>query len=268
MHANGRSPLDDIYEHSVFVEADDGGLAAKAWRIHAEGYRSLGFVRESALTSDGFLHPDIDKARGPSVEYFLGCDPSIPDNAATVRLADSSGRGFVGLGGWETIADSPSAPQVAKHLERLENQGHKIKELTGLSRTVYAAPLAVYEVLRKSLQLSMRRGETWFAAIVSTTYESLERRMGRHSLRIIGDDVALVDPRISPTVALRPIVVDPREYLLDVGRSLQAENDPTRKRLLADNIAFFMHGLPRAFVPTELQAFRGDRIPQRIDGLV
>jgi hypothetical protein len=231
-------------------------LVREARRIHAEGYVFAGFVNESAVIKDGpekgTLTPDIDKARGPNVEYYLGIDGSNAKNCATLRrLYLPPGGSFRNLPAYSTTEQSLS-PGGLVILEELEANGADINEIAALSRTEAAPAQAIYEILRTAIRDSMGKNRMWFVSMVSKTYDALLRRWGEDNLVRLGDDVVLEDDRVNDDIFLRPLLINPDTFHDNLLTAYRATGD----RKLAHSLVFYTDGLRRDQMSDDVFAAR------------
>lgn len=236
------NPRSDKYLHGKFTEYESPESAELAWRIHAQGYRAMGFVKDEAITPEGFLADGIDHSRGTDTDYYLAINPAKETDMATMRIIN------LPVGG--TYKDLP-AYQVSQHrlspeghntLVNIENQDIRLKEIAALSRTEQASPLAVHELFRRVIHEAQGKGEVWFFSVVSSTFTSLTKTMGEESFTVIGEDVPIDDDRVSEAVALRPALFYPDTFLDTLCRSYLNAGDREKIRLRR-SLIFFTEGL-------------------------
>lgn len=249
----------DAYIHMSGYEATDPDVIDIALKTHAVGYSDdMGFVNSEAIGSDGYILPSIDKARGPNVEYHVAVDPINPNNVATMRM--------VHLTDGQSVEDLP-AYQVSK--EALTSDGEallrsvepeKLKELAALAKSNKRAAVGLFEIMRKSVHESLGKDETWFFSIVSDTYVSLARRLGRDAFTLLGEDVQIEDSRVDHTrVKLRPVAFRPDEFFDSMVNSVTNPNsteDDLSKQRIASSILFFTDGIEDDRLSEEVAQWR------------
>lgn len=233
----------DRYTHFTVRENENPQLAEIAWRIHAEGYHAMGFVKDTALTQDGFLANGIDKARGESVDYKLAIHPEDSEDAATVRKFNlSDGQSYVDLPAYSLCKDALFDEGKA-FLDSIPNQEESVKEIAALARTANAHPIAVHELFRDIIHEAISKNETWFFSIVSSTHESLVKTLGKDNFWIIGEDVSIPDDRVNPEIKLRPIIVRPDIFIDNLLAAYENADNPVDKVRLQRSFIFFTEGL-------------------------
>ena len=62
----------DIHRYVTVTEASNPEDALLARQVHAKSYLGEGFILDDAIDETGQVVPDIDKARGDNVAYYLG----------------------------------------------------------------------------------------------------------------------------------------------------------------------------------------------------
>lgn len=238
------------------TEASDRDVVSQALRIHADGYRSMGFVRPDAITAEGVLHPEIDRSRGGTTEYYVAVRRSSTDDCATVRkVGVPVGGSFRDLDCHQLCADSLYSHGV-DYLVEAETRRVRLKELSGLARSRGANPMATYEVLRSAVRDGLRDGEVWYSCIVSKTLESLVRNLGSTTFTVIGGEVALSDPRVAPNIRLRPIVIETATSLDSILDDYQGATDPRAQRRILRSFLFFTEGLDASMLTPRVHAAR------------
>ncbi|MDB5186448.1 MAG: hypothetical protein JWL85_971 [Candidatus Saccharibacteria bacterium] len=238
-----RPPRGDAFRHVRVTEASNPELVMEAWRVHAEGYYSVGFVNKDAITKEGFMASDIDKARGPYVDYFLAVNPEDDSERATMRKINlSEGGTYKDLPAYQLCKDKLSPMGIAL-LESMQNQDVRLKEIGALARTPNTSPIAVHEMFRDAIQEALGKNEVWFFSIVSTTHKTLAKSFGEKNLRVIGEDVPLEDERVNEGIALKPTIVRPDDFIDNMLTAyLEAKTAPERIRLKR-SLLFFTDGL-------------------------
>lgn len=246
--ARPRPPRTDTYAISRFNEADSLEMTHFAWRVHAEGYETMGFVKPTAVTDDGYLATGIDKARGAYIDYYVGLPKQQRGDAehldaATMRKINIPAEGAVAdLPAYQLCKDS-LYPEEHVALLELDDAEARLKEIAALARTPSASPLSIFELFRHAHNEAVGEGEIWFSSIVSTTYESLVEAFGDRAVRQVGEPVPMHDERVSKTIELVPMIVDLDRFIDNMCESLAAETDPQRIRRLMRSIYFFAEGL-------------------------
>lgn len=245
-----RPPRTDMYRISHFNESDNPEKVHLAWRIHAEGYETMGFVKPTAVTPEGYLNETIDKARGPLVDYYVGIskqDVSVatPKNldAATVRKISLPDGGTVeDLPAYKLCASS-LYPEERKYLLELDDAQDRLKELGALARTPSAHPISIFELLRNARDEVLGKREIWFSSIVSSTYDSLVDAFGNIAVRQVGEPVVLDDESVESSVKLVPIIVDVDAFIDNIYSAVKQEvsSDGVRKKMRS--LLFLAEGL-------------------------
>lgn len=244
-----------------FTEHTNSGLAIRARRVHADGYESMGFVKNSAIDVDGSLSDDIDHARGETVEYYLGVESTDSNTSekldrATLRKINIPAGGTLDdLPAYSLCKDSIYRDELIA-LQSIEQPDKFVKEIGALARSPEAGPMATFEVLRDALHDSLGHGELWFFSIVTSTYASLAYNFGNRAIRQIGEPVALNDPRVSDRVELVPAVVDIDSFLKNILEAAEVESNRSKQNRLLRSFAFFSEGLTSAELTDELIAAR------------
>lgn len=234
----------DRYYHLKFKGQDNQELAEEAWRIHAQGYLAMGFVKTGAVTPEGFLTTDIDKARGDEVDYFLALNPNQETDCATMRKINLvPGEDFRDLPAFKITSDKLS-PTGIDLLSHLQVDDYQIKELGALARTPNSNPIAIHEIFRSALHDSLGKKEAWFFSIVSSTFDSLAKSFGPDNFVVIGEDTPIDDPRVSEQVVLRPAILFPDRFIDTLLISYLATDDPKTKHGLLRSFLFFTDGVP------------------------
>lgn len=246
----------DRYQIANFTELTSPQQVEQAHKIHGAGYVAEGFVKPSALLSDGTLPPDIDKARGANVDYYLSSGWDV-DSANSLTTAAATMRKInIPLGG--SIEDLPAYrlcdevldPAYKDFLLSVPNAPKNVKEIGALARTRDASPAAVFELFRDALQDGREKGEVWFFSIVSSTYASLANNFGDNAIRRIGEDISFSDDRINEGITLVPAMVHTESFIDEIRQAI--DNSSERKQTLQymRSFMFFTEGLgPESLTP-------------------
>lgn len=237
----------DQYNHVSFYEDEAPDFAVEAQRIHAEGYHAMGFVHKDAIQADGTLTPEIDKARGPHVKYYLDYKPeSGRDDRAAVRK--------VNLLEGQTYRDLPAYALCKDHftplgetlLDVVDDQENRIKEIGALARTTEAQPRAVYELFRKIIHEAKDTNEVWFMTIVANTHNILVHSYGAKNFISLGENIPIgsQDDRVEDQVELKPVLVRPDKFIDNILESAKnPELRQSERHTLLKNLVFMTDGL-------------------------
>jgi hypothetical protein len=235
------SPRQDIYQHMEATVDVDPLLVDRALKVHTEGYLSMNFVGPDAVGSDGYLVEGVDKSRRPNTLYYLALNPNQAEDAATMRKVSlSTGETYTNLPTFDTCSQSLTREGM-RLLE--ETPVSQLKEIAGLARTRAADPSSVYEIIRNAIHRAVGHNEIWFFGIVSTTYESLVKRLGTKNLQVIGEDVPINDSRVNPDIKLRPTIVRPDEFVLNIFREYVESSEYREKVRFLKTFQYFSEGL-------------------------
>ena len=237
--------MPDKYYHFLETEESNPELAKAAWQIHAEGYIAMGFVKPEAITEEGFLPADIDKARGSNVNYMLALSSENQDDCATMRVVSvPEGGSFRDLPAYGLTRDILPDESLSL-LEELEDQGRAIKEISALARSRAASPASIFELFRKSIHEALGKDEAWFFTMVSSTHETLIPRLTSENFQVLGDDVKIDDERVGEGIALRPLMLRPDEFIENIYRGYLNAGNEVDKRRLAKSLIFYTDGLAK-----------------------
>ena len=240
------------------TEGSDPSLVAEALRIHAAGYLSMGFLNGEAVTEEGFIHPDIDRSRGETTEYFLAVNSTNAGDCATLRKVRlRPGASMTDFDCYELCRRS-LFPEGAAHLARMFSEAQAVVEISALARTPQASPATVWHLLRAAVHDSMARKEVWFFCLVVSTYDSFVSHLGPSFMSVLGRDVAIEDGRVSSDVMLRPVMVDTTSFIDSMLLDYEGAAGRTRSRL-ERSLLFFSEGLDEKVVSPAAAAFRGER---------
>lgn len=250
--ANDLTERNDYYKIFSFYEKDCLSLAQEAWKIHASGYRDMNFVYDTAIDENGFLYPDIDKARGPNVQYYLAIDPNNPTDCGTMRRIEiPEGYDFTCLPAYKACKDNLTAEGL-ELLKTVSNQSRCLKEIAALSKTAQSSRVSIYELLRSALHDGIKDKEVWLFSLVASTHDSLVVTMGNDVFTILGPDIAFEDKRIAQDVRLRPLLLDTNTYLDTLYGSYLTEIDPRKKRFYLRSFRFFSDGLDESLMSKDI----------------
>ncbi len=246
----------ESFEHQKFTEASHLELVHQAWQVHAQGYIGMGFVNDKALTPEGFLSADIDKARGPLTDYFLARDPQDSNKHATIRKIHLPGGGdYHDLPAY-ALGASNLTLSGRKLIRGIENQDTKLKEIAALARTPETKPEAVYELIRRVIQEGQGKDETWFFNVVSTTYNSFVRSFGKQNFTVIGQEVTFNDSRVGASISLIPTIVYPDKFISNVLDDYDTAKSNVVRRSLLGSFMFLSNGLDPHFMTPHMQNTR------------
>lgn len=246
----------DKYQHVSYYETEVPSLAHKAWQIHAEGYRAMNFVQDSAITPEGYLSEDIDKSRGEYTQYYLAYDPENPDDIATLRkIGVAPGEGYAELPAYKLCEDVLSA-EGRQVLMSETAKGKVFKEIGALARGAKASPMGPHELFRAAVQDALQSNEYWIISTVSTTFESLVKSFGSMNFIVIGEDVMIDDPRVNPNILLRPAAVDPTKFLSNILKDIDSTLEIAARTRLQRSLLFMTEGLSVEQMGHEVAAAR------------
>lgn len=227
-----------------------------AREIHAVGYQDMGFVNSSAVTSEGFLADDIDKAHGPNVDYYVAESPDDDEVKATLRkIHIPEGGSLQDLPAFNLTIGSLSDSGF-NLIAGIDNPEVNVKEIAALARTPEASPMIIFELLRNVLHESLGKDEVWFFSIVSTTYQSLVDNFGNEAIYQIGEPITFDDTRISNEVTLVPALVNTDTFINTLCRTALDETDPDQQQRLLRSFMFFTDGLDDSQMNVEASSVR------------
>lgn len=248
---------DRNYVVAKCTEESDPSLVAEAFRIHGAGYLSMGFLSGEALTDEGFVHPDIDRSRGATTEYYLAANRSNAGDCATLRKVRlRPGASIEDFDCYELCRKSLS-PEGEAFVAEMSSRPESVVEISALARTPDASPAAVWHLLRTAIHDSMAKEEHWFFCLVVSTFESLASHMGPSFMSILGDDVSIEDGRVNSDVTLRPITFDTLTFLDSMLADHERAAGRPRSRL-ERSLLFFSDGLAENALSPAVAAFRAD----------
>jgi hypothetical protein len=246
----------DRFRFTKFTEATDSVMVKLAREIHAVGYQDMGFVNSSAVTSEGFLADDIDKAHGPNVDYYVAESPDDDEVKATLRkIHIPEGGSLQDLPAFNLTIGSLSDSGF-NLIAGIDNPEVNVKEIAALARTPEASPMIIFELLRNVLHESLGKDEVWFFSIVSTTYQSLVDNFGNEAIYQIGEPITFDDTRISNEVTLVPALVNTDTFINTLCRTALDETDPDQQQRLLRSFMFFTDGLDDSQMNVEASSVR------------
>lgn len=229
-----------------FNERTDAAAVQVARQVHAIGYADMHFVNDEALMPDGTLRPDIDKARGDNVDYYLLINPEDEVKKATLRKIS----GDV----WDLPAFGLTTHNLTKDGLQELLEAENVKEIAALARTPEAKQMLVFELLRDAFQEAIGNNETWFFSIVSSTFASLEGQFGPLAIRSIGEPIAFDDERISEDISLVPAILDVDNFLNAVAGAAAAETDSAKQMQYVRTLMYFADGVDDKFMNDDTRA--------------
>jgi len=237
------APRADLYTHQSGNEFTDPDLVKQALRIHAEGYVTMGFVKEEAVAQEGILDDAIDHSRGCFTEYFVATNPNNSKDMATMRKISIPTTGSIeDLPAFELTKEALYSDSVTQ-LKELAHRGYDIKEIAGLSRTKEASSFAVYELLRSVIQDALYKDEVWFFSIVTTTFFSLRKYFGKSAFHVMGDDVKINDHRVNDRIKLKPVILIPSTAFLEMIQEIESMPDNASRKKIIGVFNYFTEGL-------------------------
>jgi hypothetical protein len=253
------------YIDRVFTEATEPLRALEAQMTHAEGYLMMGFVTADAITTDGMtdvmrvqgrlgrLKPELDHARGPQMDYYTSTAVGNPEDNATLRKYRlKEGQTHEDLPAWQ-LSGSALNEGASEEIKRV-TVPEQLLEISALARSPKAHPLTAHAVIRHAIRDSLGNGEYWFSTLVSSTHDALVPRYGAANLRVLGKDVTIDDPRVSPDLTLRPIVLEPDEFHNRLAEAYSTAETPVVRNRLGETLLFFSDGLEPDKLSTDVHA--------------
>lgn len=249
----------DTYVHMSGYEGVNPDVVDIALATHAIGYsEDMGFVNSEAIGGDGYILPELDKARGSNVEYHVAISPQSPNEVATMRMVHlTKGQSVEDLPAYQAVKNSLK-PEAESMLREVNPE--KLKEISALAKSNRKAAIGLFEIIRKTIQEGVGRDETWFFSIVSDTYASLARRLGSDAFMVLGEDVNIEDSRVDQSkVRLTPVAFRPDRFYDSMYYSVidpnSAEDDLSRQRI-AGSILFFTEGISDDNLSEEVASWR------------
>jgi hypothetical protein len=232
----------DIYKYERFAEHTNQELVLLARQLHARSYKGEDFIHDEAVDEDGTMADDMDKARGDSVNYYIGYDPTQEGSTPVSTLRKISLRGD------QTIEYLPGYQLSKAELYDEEREWlasvapRRIKEISSFGHTPESPATAGLELLRTVLQDSVGSNEIWFFTMVSEKYDTLVKLFGPTAVRKIGEAVPMDDHRVAD-ISLVPAIVDTSLFFQQVYESAVEETIPAKRRRQITNLTYFTEGL-------------------------
>ncbi len=216
------------YDVTMATETESPEIAREAWRVHAASYLQAGFVTAAATTDEGFLRPQIDRAWGSNVTYYLATERATGRPVATIRKVPLGGDGVAALPAYEHCEASlaPSGRQLLHDLSRSGELTHEVAALASLG-----APDAMYELVRRVILDGRRRRETWFVGLVESTRTVLEARLGRTNFVSVGRPSPIVAEGVPSSVRLVPTVIRCDGFVERIEQCVHEARGPAALRL-------------------------------------
>lgn len=231
----------DHYRYVQSTERRDPALALLARRVHASSYLGEGFIHNEAIDSTGEVASDIDKARGDSVEYYVGVSKQNEAVSTLRKVSIEQGLGIESLPGYQLCGDYLS-DEGKTALEAVVAQGRPLKEISSFGHVPEESSLAGLELLRHVLQKSYGTDEVWFFTMVTQKYQTLVNIFGPRAVRKIGDEVALDDSRVGD-VSLTPALVDTTTFFDDIKEGIVSEPNAQKRQRLLGSLRNFAKGI-------------------------
>ncbi len=241
------SPGGDGFYYATFTEDRAPALADIAWHAQGLSYLTHNIVSSDALLPDGRMSPDIDKARGPGVVYYLcrESDDGSCRRATSMRLVSPGPEGYKSLPSYARC-ESALYAEAEAYLTDLQGQGYVIREAASFAGMPDAHPLSMQRVFRRAVHDVMleSRKELWLVTMAAGTYPRLAGSWGGKNIQLIGRDVVASHPILQD---LKPALLQPCSFIDNLANDCQeaegAERDKLHRSLL-----FFMQGLRQEHV--------------------
>lgn len=237
----------DTFVYKRFNEINSPSLAGLAQQIHAQSYVGEGFINQGAVTKDGVVAEDIDKARGGDVDYYLGYQQSksgelIP--RSTIRKVNVPYGGSIESLPVFNLCKDTLYDSERDWLSSLPHAARNIKEISAFGHVPEVSALAGLELLRNVLQDSNGSGEIWFFSMVKEKYDTLVNLFGPEAVRKIGEPVELDDKRVGD-VYLVPTIVDTDTFYQQVLDTARNEKDAIKQKRFYKSLSYFTEGMTR-----------------------
>lgn len=247
----------DQYIHLKIREEDNPELAHEAWRIHSEGYLNMRFITKNAITTDGYIHEDIDSSRKENTDYYLAINKEgLEDDRATLRKINlKPGETYRDLPAFKLCKDVITEDNI-QILDSIANQDQVIKEIAGLARTANSNPNAAYELFRNIYQEALGKNEIWFYSIVSSTYRSLAKNFTADNLKVLGDPIAINDSRVSQDITLVPVILQPDIFTETILKNIKENDTSLSHKRFMRTFLFFTDGLDENRMSPEVYTAR------------
>jgi len=246
----------DHYKYVKSTEKSSRAHALLARQVHAASYLGEGFINDDAVDQFGQIMPDIDKARGESVDYYLGFN-AHGDAVSTLRkVSMAEGEGIESLPGYQLCKDTLS--DTGRSLLDDAIQGSRpIREISSFGHVPKESAIAGLELLRHVLQESYGTDEVWFFTMVTQKYQTLVNLFGPKVVRKIGEEVPIIDARVGD-VSLTPAYVDTTRFFDDIKDGILEENDVRKRKRLLGSLRNFAKGVARETLSDEVRLLLDD----------
>lgn len=244
---DARDKRGDKFVYQRFDENGSPELAELAQQIHAKSYVGEGFINEGAITKDGVVTEDIDKARGSSVDYYLGYQQSKDGETiprSTIRKVNIPYGGSIESLPVFKLCRDMLYDNEREWLLSLPHASRNVKEISAFGHVPEVSAFAGLELLRHVLQDSNGSGEIWFFSMVKEKYETLVNLFGTEAVRKIGDQIELDDNRVD-NVYLVPTIVDTDVFYQQVLGTARLAQDATQQKKYFKNLLYFTEGMTR-----------------------
>lgn len=251
-----RTERGDRYRYLASTEQDSPNDALLARQIHAKSYLGEGFILNEAIDEMGQVIPDIDKARGETVEYYLGFSKEAHPVSTLRKVSVEDGYSITSLPGYQLCGELLHS-EGKRALQEAELQGRPVKEISSFGHIPEESALAGLELLRHTLQEAHGTDEVWFFTMVTQKYQTLVNIFGPRAVQKIGREVALNDPRIGD-VSLTPALVDTTTFFDDIKESIVHEPDARKRQRLLGSLRNFAKGMDKSKFSDEVQLLLND----------
>lgn len=268
---------DGRYRISSFAREEHLLRALRVEQIHGESYVAAGYVQPSALDELGRLDNSIpefvmDKVRGSTdlidVRYLYAtpcCSRPGQRDEAGLRVANVRAAGSLDdLAAFS--ACKISLGRMYKHelydtFDALGPGG--IKEITSLSATTDAHCSAPYALIREALHqgLTSRTAEKWLITFALPAFHKMRKRMGEIVIHPAGEPFYAhrnEDPRTSNDLLLVPSIIDTKDFIENIARSIALADSHRTACIRFDTLAFMARGLDEELLmPLTRRMLRG-----------
>ena len=246
----------DIHRYVTVTEASNPEDALLARQVHAKSYLGEGFILDDAIDETGQVVPDIDKARGDNVAYYLGFSKEGEPVSTLRKVTAERTGGFQNLPGYQLCeANLSESGKIA--LTAAELQGRPITEISSFGHVPESSAHAGLELLRHVLQESLGTDELWFFTMVTQKYQTLVKLFGPRVVQKIGDEVVFNDSRIGD-VSLTPAMVDTTSFFDDIKEGILHEPQHRERQRLLSSLRNFARGVDRKRLSEEVRMLLDD----------